>query len=195
MDDVLAIDLDNREASRILAQHLSDLGHESVAMVSLPVDAAHSRMQLTADALSRATGFTAIERINGVREVFPHAGGVATAVSSVDEGLAAGLTLLSDPSARPTAIIAQSDLLALGVIRAAEQLGLRVPAELSVVGFDGVKLDGLAPLELTTMVQPAVEKGRAAGRAVLALLAGEHPQSASFSSTFRRGNTTATPRV
>ncbi len=72
------------------------------------------------------------------------------------------------PEARPTAVIAQSDLLAAGVIRAAEEAGLRVPEDLSVTGFDGIVVDGLAPYELTTLVQPATDKGRAAGQAVAA---------------------------
>ena len=90
--------------------------------------------------------------------------------------------------------MAQSDLLAVGVIRAAEELGLRVPEDVSVAGFDGVRLDGVAPYELTTMVQPAVDKGRAAGRAVAMLLAGGRAEAASFTCIFRRGNTTAPPR-
>jgi DNA-binding LacI/PurR family transcriptional regulator len=193
MDDVLAIDLDNREASHTLAQHLADLGHLRVAMVTLPLDTARIRGPLTDEVIAAGTGYTALERIRGVREVFADAPGVMAAVSSIDEGIVAGLTILSDPESRPTAVIAQSDLLAVGVIRAAEQLGLAVPAELSVAGFDGVKLDGLAPHDLTTMVQPAVEKGRAAGRGVIALLDGEHPSGVSFTSRFHRGTTTARP--
>ena len=84
----------------------------------------------------------------------------------------AGRELLADPDRRPTAIMAQSDLLAAGVIRAAEDLGLRVPQDLSVVGFDGIALDRIVPHDLTTMVQPAAEQGRAAGRAVLDLVEG-----------------------
>lgn len=94
-----------------------------------------------------------------------------------------------DADARPTAIIAQSDLLARGVILAAEELGLRVPEDISVVGFDGVRLDGMGERELTTMVQPAVEKGRAAGRGVVALLHDEPGEPVRFTSVFRRGNT------
>lgn len=190
MDDVVAIDLDNREASHTLAVHLAERGHTRVAMVTLPLDPARSRGELTAELESTSTGFTASERIRGVREVFPLAEGWTTAGSLIEEGTLAGRAILENPATRPTAVIAQSDLLAVGVLRAAEELGLRVPQDLSIVGFDGVRLDGIAPHELTTMVQPAVEKGRAAGRAVIAMLSGEVPEPASFSSIFRRGNTT-----
>ena len=71
---------------------------------------------------------------------------------------------------------------------------MRVPEDLSVVGFDGIALDRIVPHDLTTMVQPAAEQGRAAGRAVLDLLEGGHPQSVRFTSTFHLGATTAPPR-
>lgn len=190
MDGVLAIDLDNREASRELAEHLKSLGHERVAIAALPLNPSRERGPLTPELEAASTGYTASARIAGVREVFPHASGWITAGSLVEEGRLAGLELLRGTDARPTAIIAQSDLLARGVILAAEQLGLRVPEDVSVVGFDGVRLDGMGERDLTTMVQPAVEKGRAAGRGVVALLRDEPGDAMTFVSRFHRGNTT-----
>lgn len=191
IEGVLAIDLDNRAASRALAQHLRDLGHERVAIVALPVDSARERIALANPAVG--TVYTSTERAAGIRDVYPDAPGITGAGSFVEEGEIAGRALLTDPATRPTAIAAQSDLLAVGVIRAARELGIRVPEDLSVVGFDGVKLDGLAADDLTTMRQPAVEKGRAAARAALALAAGEHAEPAFFTSEFHRGATTAPP--
>ena len=89
--------------------------------------------------------------------------------------------------------MAQSDLLAIGVIRAAEQLGLAVPGDVSVVGFDGARID--SGYDLTTMVQPAVEKGRAAGTAVNDMLAGNDPTPVTFTTVFHAGGTTARPRA
>lgn len=189
MPDVLPIDLDNRDASARAARYLKQLGHRSVAMVTLPLEPSHARGPLTADREAASSAFTAGQRILGVRDVFPDATGVVTAGTLEEEGLLAGRELLSSEP-RPTAIVAQSDLLALGVIRAAEERGIRVPQELSVVGFDGVRLEAAAPYELTTLVQPAVEKGRAAGRAVVELLAGGDAQPGAFTSELRVGNTT-----
>jgi DNA-binding LacI/PurR family transcriptional regulator len=194
MPDVLSVDLDNRQATARAARHLQGLGHTRVALVALPLEPTHARGGLTEERIARSTAYTAKERIRGARDVFPGAGGVVAAGSAVEEGLIAGRALLGGPD-RPTAVIAQSDLLALGVIRAAEELGIRVPADLSVVGFDGVRIEGAAPYELTTLVQPAVEKGRAAGSAIVELLAGDVPEPRAFTSEFRVGNTTGPARA
>ena len=97
-----------------------------------------------------------------------------TPASLVEHGRTAGIALLSAPD-RPTAIACQSDLLASGVVLAARELGLRVPEDVSVSGFDGLDLPWLAPDVLTTVVQPLAEKGAAIGHAVEDFLAGEGP--------------------
>ncbi|MFT4280353.1 LacI family DNA-binding transcriptional regulator [Microbacterium sp.] len=170
-DGVPRMALDNQDAEHCLADHIRRLGHTDVAVVALPTD-----LNVTH------------ERLEGVRRVFPDAPAYPTLGSSIDEGLRVGRDVFS--RGRPTAVLAQSDLLAAGVIRAAEEAGLSVPGDVSVAGFDGVRVDGLAPYELTTMVQPAVDKGRAAGAAIVAMLAGEQPASVRFTSVFRSGNTT-----
>jgi DNA-binding LacI/PurR family transcriptional regulator len=189
MEEVVGIDLDNRDATRRGAQHLRDLGHERVAIIALPLDPEHTRGPLDPRREAASSAFTATQRILGARDVFPDASGMVAAGRLLDEGELATRALLS-AEPRPTAIIAQSDLLAVGAIRAAEQLGLRVPEDLSVVGFDGARIDGIAPHRLTTLRQPAVEKGRAAGRAILASLAGEPPAPAAFTSELVVGTTT-----
>jgi DNA-binding LacI/PurR family transcriptional regulator len=186
MTGVVPIDLDNREATRRGAEHLRALGHERVALVTLPLDDSRERGALTPERERGSSAFTTTQRILGARDVYPGIGGFVTAGSFVDEGETAARALLEGPD-RPTAIIAQSDLLAVGVIRAAHELGLGVPGDLSVVGFDGARVDGL---ELTTLRQPAVEKGGAAGRAVLAALAGEPDLPAAFTSELHVGATT-----
>ena len=104
-------------------------------------------------------------RIEGVEDVFGPVPVVETASNAVAEGALAGRTLLDVPAdRRPTAVLAQSDMLAAGVLAAAAELGLRVPEDVSVTGFDGADLHWLAPTLLTTVVQPSEAKGRAAAR-------------------------------
>lgn len=188
--EVPQINLDNREAQRHAASHLRALGHERVAIVTLPLTSDPVPGPVDDAAIADATIAVTKERWQGVRDVYPAAPAVSTSASSIDEGWRAGRVLLA-ATPRPTAIIAQSDLLAAGVIRAAEEAGLRVPDELSVTGFDGITVDGLAPFELTTLVQPAAEKGRAAGEAAARMLEGEDVSSIRYTCIFRPGNTTA----
>ncbi|MHC3000144.1 LacI family DNA-binding transcriptional regulator [Microbacterium sp. HJ5] len=187
-DDVPRIGLDNREAQRQAASHLRALGHRRVAVVALPARGGWEGGWIL-DGTAITVDVTR-ERLAGALDVFPDAPAYAAAGSFIDEGLAAGRVLFAEASDRPTAVIAQSDLLAAGVIRAAEEAGLRVPEDVSVTGFDGIVVDGLAPYELTTLVQPAADKGRAAGRAVAAMLDGGDAASISFTCEFREGNTT-----
>jgi DNA-binding LacI/PurR family transcriptional regulator len=88
-------------------------------------------------------------------------------------GVDAGRTLLRRHP-RPTAILASTDQLALGVLEAAAELGLRVPDDLSVAGFDDVPAAG--PAGLTTIRQPLVAKGEAAARLLAELQAGGAPR-------------------
>lgn len=193
LEGVVHIDLDNREATAAGARHLRELGHERVGLVTLPLGSAHETQPLSDGLIEGSNVHTTIQRIRGARDVFPDAPGVVAAGFSAEEGLAAGRDLLaSHPEI--TAVIAQSDLLALGVIRAAEEAGMRVPHDLSVLGFDGIRLDGTTHHDLTTLVQPSVEKGRAAGRAAVALVDGGDARGESFSSELHLGSTTAPPR-
>jgi DNA-binding LacI/PurR family transcriptional regulator len=200
MDGVLAIGLDNRPASRRAARYLADLGHEHVAVVTLELDDTHDARPIPDDWQRIATSHTARQRLLGVREVFPDADGWVASGSSIDAGREAGLAVLGirdvdEPGGarRPTAVIAQSDLLAIGVLRAAAELGLRVPEDVSVVGFDGIRVDEAGGVELTTIVQPGVDKGRAAGRAAIGLIEGAEVQRVDFTSELRVGTTTGPP--
>ncbi|MDQ2848585.1 MAG: substrate-binding domain-containing protein [Actinomycetota bacterium] len=199
---IVAVDVDNLAASTALADHLHQLGHRDVAVVALPFDAPATQWVTPALLAGSAAG-TAVDRLRGVRVRYPRAPAVAATASTIHEGERLGLTLLDSDAAeagrgrqsaahrRPTAIIAQSDLLAVGVIRAAESLGLAVPDDLSVVGFDGIELPALGEHTLTTMRQPMQDKGRAAATAVLRLIDGGRPRSTEFSCEFVPGTTTA----
>lgn len=184
--------LDNREAQRQAASHLRSLGHTRVAIVTLPLDAERDQGWVTPEREAAISIVVTLQRLRGARDVFPDAPAYASAGSFIDEGLAAGRAIFAEAGAgaRPTAVIAQSDLLAVGVIRAAEEVGLRVPEDVSVTGFDGIVVDGLAPYVLTTLVQPAADKGRAAGQAIAAMLDGREAASLHFTCVFREGNTT-----
>jgi DNA-binding LacI/PurR family transcriptional regulator len=93
--------------------------------------------------------------------------------STPEQGEAGALAVL-DTSPRPTALLCLSDRLAEGALRAARSLGLRVPADLSVVGFDDA-VPTAAALGLTTVRQPNRGKGEQAAHALLGLIEGTGP--------------------
>ncbi len=188
--EIPRITLDNVAASADVARHVHDLGHRDVALVTLPLDSERERAAVTPERIANATVDVTVHRLEGMRQVFPDAPAISASGSLIDEGVLVGRMLLTDPATRPTAVLAQSDLLAVGVIRAAEELGLRVPEDLSVAGFDGIEVDGLGGLTLTTSVQPAVEKGRAAGEQVARMLGGEPGMTQHLTCVFRAGTTT-----
>jgi DNA-binding LacI/PurR family transcriptional regulator len=110
----------------------------------------------------------------------------------VEEGARAAARLL-DAADPPTAILAQADLLAAGAVQAAQARGLRVPGDVSVVGFDGLDLPWLAGHRLTTAAQPLEEKSRTVGRGVADLLNGTRPENRTFPVHLRPGTTTGPP--
>jgi DNA-binding LacI/PurR family transcriptional regulator len=191
---VVQLALDNRGATAMAARHLRGLGHTRVAHVMMPL-APESRTGLTSpDDVAQAVFVDARDRASGFLDVFGASDLLTTtAVPDVEHGARAARLLLDRPRPqRPTGIVAQSDLLAAGVVRAAEELGLRVPDDLSVTGFDGVDLPWF-PGTLTTIDQQGVAKGRRLGALLQRLLDGERPRDELQPTTLRLGTTTAPP--
>ena len=153
--DVPAVGATNWQGGLAATRHLLELGHRRIGVISGP-----ARMMC-----SRA-------RVDGYRAALETAGlavrpgpGRARATSTTRPATRAGLELLRLPD-RPTAIFAGNDLQALGLYEAARELGLRIPEDLSVVGFDDLPLARWVGPPLTTVRQPLTEMaevGRPAG--------------------------------
>jgi DNA-binding LacI/PurR family transcriptional regulator len=152
------VGIDDRAAARTAAEHLRKLGHERVAVLSF-VSALDTEGRLALD--------LSAERLAGYKEGLGPAwedGAVRTCRrNALEPARIAALDLLRSET-RPTAILAMSDVLALGALQAAAELGVAVPAELSLVGFDDSPAAALATPALTTVAQPHEEKGRLAAR-------------------------------
>jgi DNA-binding LacI/PurR family transcriptional regulator len=190
-DGVPLIDIDDRGGIAELGRHLQALGHHRVAMVAMPLRLDGTRGEVGPARRAVAHYRDVRHRIEGVEDVFGPVPVLETASNAVTEGELAGRALLDVPAARrPTAVLAQSDILAAGVLSAAAGLGLRVPEDVSVSGFDGADLHWLAPTQLTTVFQPTEEKGRAAAATAMALVAGEPAPDVLLPVELRIGTTT-----
>jgi DNA-binding LacI/PurR family transcriptional regulator len=192
-EGVVLIDIDDRGGTAELCRHLHDLGHRRVATVTMPLRLDRTRGPVEAARRARAHYRDVRHRILGVEDVFGPVPVMETASNAVDEGELAGHALLDVPAdRRPTAVVAQSDVLAAGVVQAAVALGLRVPDDVTVAGFDGADLPWLTGT-LTTVVQPSDAKGRAAAEAAMALVAGERPTGVTLPVALRVGTTSGPP--
>ncbi|RIQ10881.1 LacI family DNA-binding transcriptional regulator [Jiangella rhizosphaerae] len=190
--DVTVLDIDDYGGAAELARHVASLGHHRVAVAALPLRL-DGRGGLVDDARRASVGFADCRaRLAATEDVFGPVPVAEAPSNVVEEGERAGRLLLDVPD-RPTAVVAQSDLLAVGVIRAAESLGLRVPEDLTVVGYDGIDTPWLGERVLTTVVQPIAEKGRLTGRMVTELLAGRRPPNVHLPVRLRVGATSAPP--
>ncbi len=187
--------IDERGAIAAATRHLRSLGHERLAMVSMPLSPDRRSGQVSPQRLQGARYADARERVHGFVGVLgASAPVVETPMPGVEEGrLAAGQLLDLPAGVRPTGIVAQSDLLAAGVVRAAEERGLQVPSDLSVTGFDGIDLPWLAHT-LTTVDQHGTAKGAALGDLVARALAGEPLADVHLATTLRIGTTSGPPR-
>jgi LacI family transcriptional regulator, xylobiose transport system transcriptional regulator len=164
-DDVPSIGSANWNGGRMATLHLRKLGHTRIGMIGGPVETLCSRM--------RVDGYTDALRSTGVG-IDPSL--IRAAEFEVSSGHREALALLNLPD-RPTAIFAGSDEVALGILEAARARGLRVPEDLSIVGFDDTEVARLASPPLTTVKQPLREMGAVALRTALQLAAGEKVDS------------------
>jgi alanine racemase len=168
--------VDDEGGARAAAEHVAALGHRDVLVIAVegPVAAVGSGPR---------RGVTE-RRLRGYRAGLDAAGvglsddRVIAGRSSIDGGASAFLRAWAS-GARPTAVLAMSDAIAIGTMRAARELGLRVPDDLSVVGFDDIDLAGQVDPPLTTVHQPIRQKGAEAVRLLLAEMeraAGHRPE-------------------
>ncbi|HXF38032.1 MAG TPA: LacI family DNA-binding transcriptional regulator [Actinomycetota bacterium] len=146
------IAFDDLGASRMLVDHLVGLGHRRIAFLgAMPIR-------------------PSLLRLLGVRQALGAAGlrpdPVIPCEETLEAGHAAAAALLERPEA-PTAVIAYSDLVAIGVIRGLHAAGVRVPEDVSVVGYDDIEVAAFVEPPLTTVRQPKVEMGRRAMDRVL----------------------------
>ncbi|WP_433533033.1 LacI family DNA-binding transcriptional regulator [Micromonospora sp. CA-263727] len=150
----------NWNGGLLATRHLLELGHRRVAIISGPPDVLCAR--------ARTAGFRCAHEELGV-PVDPDL--VRSGNFHLDAGYAHGIELLSRAD-RPTAIFAGSDLQAMGVLRAARQLGLDVPGDLSVVGYDNLPVSAWIGPALTTVNQPLRDMAGTATRMLLDLTRG-----------------------
>jgi len=152
VDEVLT---DNIHGGEMVTSHLIDLGHRRIGCITGPSDVTPSADRVAGYQKALRDADIPIDESIILRGDFQYSSG---------HQVAHELLGMDDP---PTAVFACNDLMAVGVISAARELGLRVPEDLSVAGFDDVHLASFTNPPLTTVAQPKYEMGALATRILL----------------------------
>jgi DNA-binding LacI/PurR family transcriptional regulator len=163
LHDTPSIGATNWNGGLAATRHLLGLGHRRIAVIGGPQTILCSRARLDGYRTAMDAAGVAIDP-----ELIRH--GTFHVESGIREGRA--LLHLAD---RPTAIFVGNDLMAFGVYQAARELGLRIPEDLSVVGFDDLPVARWVGPPLTTVRQPLGQMAMAAARLVLDLAGGQQP--------------------
>lgn len=166
LPDTARVGCDDRGGASLAARHLVELGHRRFGILAAPrLSAVTSPFHGTRE---RLTGYLDTLAAAGITDV------TITEAPWLSASTArAAATDLLTASLRPTALLCMSDQLAFAAIAAAHRLGLRVPADVSIVGFDDTPQAAWSEPPLTTVRQDLAGKGRVAGELVMDLLAGE----------------------
>ncbi|NMM93719.1 LacI family DNA-binding transcriptional regulator [Bifidobacterium oedipodis] len=181
--DSTTIRADNWTGGLVATRHLTSLGHHRIGIITGPMH------QLCAKA--RYDGYLSALAEAGI-DFDPSL--MREGQFHVQDGFEHAMSLLTAPN-RPTAIVAGNDLQAMGIYDAARQLGLSVPEDLSVVGFDDVTFSKLLSPSLTTVLQPLAQMAGCAANLLLEMNAGHSvAQDTVFPTTLVVRNSTAKPR-
>jgi LacI family transcriptional regulator len=148
--------------------HLCALGHRRIGFISGPLNLKSAR--------TRRSAF--LQCLNEY-ELGEGSGLIAVGNHKIDGGEAAMYDLLQQKK-RPTAVLTSNDLTALGALRAIHRAELRVPEDISVVGFDDIEIGQFTQPPLTTVRLPRVELGRMAFNALQRLLEGESERGGNY---------------
>lgn len=161
LDSLTTVWTDDDEAMRSAVDHLLRRGHRHLVHVGGPMEMLHSHVRRQGFELACQTAGVAMDAVNGD---YSRASGAA----AVSEVLAR--------SARPTAVVVDSDLMALGVLDAAAAAGLRVPEDLAVLAWDDSAQCQLSSPPLSAVARDVQAVGEQVGRAVLDVVSGAEPR-------------------
>lgn len=156
--DICSVSLDDAKGIRLLCEHLYGLGHRNMAFVAGP--------DFVTTSEQRKQAYVQFCRDKGLEcpahYIQPGSFSIQTGREAVRRHFADGPRRVprQRSHACPTAIVAANDLMALGAMDAARELGLRVPEDLSIAGFDNLPVGGELPATLTTIHTPVMEMGR-----------------------------------
>ena len=153
---------DDYQGGFMATEHLLKQGHRNIAMINGPLHISSAR--------ERFEGFSDALKTYGVPV---NRSQVVTGALTVEEGLALARSILVQ-TPRPSGIVCYSDFVAFGVMQAIREVGLSIPEDIAVVGFDDVRMASCLQVSLTTIKSPKEELGKQAVQSLVARLEDNH---------------------
>jgi DNA-binding LacI/PurR family transcriptional regulator len=194
LPDQPGVQVNDEGGAQAAAEHLLSLGHRSILVTGIEPPEAGEVLDGDGVTARRLRGYRAAFKGRGLT-LRPEA--VIVAPATIEGGISA-LRRAWEDGLRPSAVLAMSDAMAIGVLRAARELGLRVPEDLSVVGFDDIDISQHTNPPLTTVHQPIRQKGESAVRLLLSVVERRDPAPEQLRLETRlviRGSTGPAPRT
>jgi DNA-binding LacI/PurR family transcriptional regulator len=167
--DVSSVNVDDRSGARAAMNHVLAQGHRRIAIICIEAGVATKIEKYTGTLAARLAGYREALEAHGLALDAPNIQMIQTPTSW--EGGQAAFEHLWNAERRPTAIVAMSDIMAIGVMDAAKAHKVHMPRDLSIVGFDDLPDARHMRPGLTTVRQPVEEKGRLAADVLVAALA------------------------
>ena len=134
------VGFNNSQGAYDATNHLYEKGHRKISYLAGP--------DISISSKERGDGFL---RSLKEQQLPVSDTSIVSCGSASEDGYATGLKLLSDPNSRPTALLCFNDLVAIGVYRAAQELDLKIPQDISLIGFDNIELTEILAPPLSTM--------------------------------------------
>jgi DNA-binding LacI/PurR family transcriptional regulator len=166
-----SVNVDDQHGAWLAANYLLERGHRHILCFAFERDYSATH--------GGKTYGVGLRRLEGYKRAFADHGVLWTdnylipTPASISAGTEAFHTIWDKVDARPTALLAVADIIAIGVLHAAITAGVRVPNDLAIIGFDNIPQAMWTHPSLTTIHQPATEKGEIAAQMLLSLIAGE----------------------
>jgi len=176
-----SVNIDDEQASYEIMRLVLEAGHRNIVLVSLSEDAFASPTKAESVPNKRMRGYIRALSEAGLA-LDPSQ--VLVSECTMEDGITIGKTILALEN-RPTCVVTMSDIVAIGCILACKQAGLSVPDDISIVGFDNIDESSCIIPQLTTVDQPAKEKGRLAAEALFKMINKETLESVHMEIPYR----------
>lgn len=173
VDKISCVNVDNALGAETAMRYVLERGHRRIVLLGMLSPHGGRYQRYTGTLKQRIEGYLRALEAYDLSIDDQHVRLIECQVDA-DTGAQTFETLWKESDPKPTAIVAMADILALGAMRSARRMGLRIPDDISFIGYDGIASDQFIDPPLTTIRQPTLKKGEMAARFLIDLVNNKH---------------------